>query len=175
MKFNRYGCFAAVLAVFSAGMAYGHARFTLNGAFQSRTGNSGLKTAPCGSAAAQRSANPTLLKAGQQVSVEWLETINHQGRFEINFSLDGQTFDQQLMVVEDNTNNINDLPHRYEAQVTLPTTTCDQCVLQLVQVMVNNGAETFYYSCADIEIRDANDPTLASPAAPSGLQLQPAP
>jgi len=49
---------------------------------------------------------------------------------------------------------------KYTQQITLPTTPCENCTLQLMQVMqVNEPYSSFYWQCADIKIAgDAPDP-----------------
>ncbi|MGD8641888.1 MAG: hypothetical protein PVG89_14735, partial [Gammaproteobacteria bacterium] len=65
-------------------MAYAHARFLTDGIVPPRSNNDGIKSGPCGSD--PRSTNPAVFRPGQQITVEWEETINHPGYFTIAFS-----------------------------------------------------------------------------------------
>jgi hypothetical protein len=152
--------------------AWGHARFKLNAAFKARNDATGLKTAPCGGIA--RTDNPTILKAGQTVNLEWEETINHPGYYIIRFSpADDVGFEQNVLVdMHIDDQNETPTPHPFEAQIQVPNVECEACTLQMIQVMEDRDPPTNYYSCADIQIKAADDPTVTPPAAPSGLNLQ---
>lgn len=106
----------------------------------------------------------TTYRAGETITVRWLETVGHTGRHRIAFDPDGADLaDFNANILADvadpsgNAGNIGDLNH-WEQQVTLPTTPCDNCTLQLIQVMNGNttdavldptGSNT-YFQCADL-------------------------
>jgi hypothetical protein len=91
--------------------------------------------------------------------VEWDETVDHPGHYRIAFDDDGDD-------VFVNPNNPNDhFPFtlmepiadkaggHYTQQITLPTTPCANCTLQLMQIMTTQVPyDSFYYQCADIAI-----------------------
>ena len=90
------------------------------------------------------------------VRVDWLETIQHPGRFEIYLSRANDAAFTLLATIPDNQNSSNDLPHVFNAMVQLPNVTCTNCTLQLIQVMTENpAAPTYYYACADITLQSA--------------------
>jgi hypothetical protein len=57
-----------------------------------------------------------------------------------------------LAVVQDNQNG-GGLPHQYSTTLTLPSGTCSNCVLQMVQVMTESNPPSYYFSCADLKIQ----------------------
>ncbi len=130
--------------------AFAHARLLPGGSLPPRNTNAGLKTGPCGGVA--RTLAPKSFVAGQDITVEWEETVNHPGRFEFYFSEAGDTNFQLLKSVPD-TQDSGDPPHRYSTSLTLPNLTCTACTIQMIQVMTENPAlPRNYYSCADIQL-----------------------
>lgn len=138
----------------------------------SRYGGAVLKDAPCGMGDGARSGNVTTFTAGETITVEWDEYINHPGHYRIAFDADGQDdfvdpnclsdCDSRDMVIELNTNDavlmdgIEDKSGgTYAVDVTLPNITCDNCTLQVIQVMTDKppytiGGNDNYYQCADL-------------------------
>lgn len=143
------------------------------------------KFGPCG-----RSADPgrgeiiTVFEPGQTIMVTWRETINHPGHFRISFDADGQddffdpatedACDTGLPVLAD---CIADLPGggMTGMAVTLPNIECENCTLQVIQVMTDKlpygDGNDLYYQCADIALRagggpDAGPTPDADPGAP---------
>jgi len=116
------------------------------------------KVGPCGAAGSVRGSNVTEFQPGETVTFEWDETVDHPGHYRIAFDEDGNDFQ--------NPNNPDDAfagtmvepivdkaGGHYTQQVTLPTTPCDNCTLQLVQVMTTSVPyNSFYFQCADIRI-----------------------
>jgi MYXO-CTERM domain-containing protein len=132
------------------------------------------KAGPCGRAGSTRGSTVTTFAPGATITVEWDETVDHPGHYRIAFDDDGNDSFQ-------NPNNPNDnfaqtliepivdkVGGRYSQQVTLPTTPCTNCTLQLVQVMTTVVPyNSFYFQCADIIIGDGGiDPE--PPAAADG-------
>jgi hypothetical protein len=109
---------------------------------------------------------------GDSILVEWDETIDHPGHYEIGFSMAN---DQNFTFLTDpngtTLNNIADvqggtMPHHYKQMVKLPATACPACTLQLNQFMEGEG---YYHSCADVELRAVGVP------APDGGTTPPPP
>lgn len=114
-----------------------------------RTQDDGLKTGPCGGIAPTN--NPTVFTPGQQVYVQWQETIAHPGHYRIAFSpANDQGFDQNVLA--DNIPNPTGIQDG-GINVTLPSTPCEGCTVQLIMVMTNTMPPSNYYSCADIALR----------------------
>ena len=59
--------------------------------------------------------------------------------------------------------------HQFARDYTLPNVACNggNCILRLIQYMVSSG--TNYYSCADVNLIDA-DPSTQAPATSLSLQ-----
>ena len=154
------------LSVFSTEIAFAHARFSLDGNTPPRNTSTGLKSAPCGGVA--RTNNPAVFTSGQTIEVEWEETINHPGYFRIAFSpVNDEDFDGNVLKdnIIDTQNAETPMPHFYAASITLPAVVCDECTLQLIQVMTENPTNPRnYYSCADIKLvtADGTDPGMDS-------------
>lgn len=138
-----------------------HARWTLNGSVVPRSTNSGIKTGPCGGIA--RTGTPKVFQPGSTITVQWEETINHPGRFEIYFSpANDANFVLLRTVVDTQNGGLN------TASITLPTAPCAACTLQLIQVMTEDpNNPSLYYSCADIQLTGtATVPPATPPIAP---------
>jgi len=165
------------LSVASAHMAleYPTPRYRSNG-------SSNNKACPCGvgqsnrlcDVASDRSdpdRNPnrvTVFNTGDTITMEFTETIGHSGRYRIAFDPDGADMgdfnDNILLDVEDpagSDGNTGD-GSRWEFSFTLPDVPCDNCTLQLVQMMDGNTVDpvpdpigrSSYYQCADIILTD---------------------
>lgn len=144
-----------------------HAHLVASSAVAPRdpNGNS-IKVGPCGNVA--RISTPATLTAGQTITVNWVETINHPGRFEFYFSTGNDANFVLLKTVTD-TQDSGALPHSYSTTLTLPNTTCSACTLQMIQVMTENPTSpSNYYSCADIVLQ-------AAPGATPSPQPEPDP
>ncbi len=161
-----------VMMAFFGVKVFAHARILPNGMLSPRltaTGvnDAGIKTGPCGGLA--RSAVPAVLAPGSTITLNWEETIDHPGRFEIYFSQAGDTGFQLLKTVQDNQGAGVPTPHQFSTTVTLPNVTCTDCTLQLIQVMTENPANpSLYFSCADIRLQSGTTNPSPTPApAPS--------
>lgn len=136
--------------------AEAHSRFNPAGNIPGRSTASNGKVGPCDGVA--RTGTAKVLASGSQVRVDWQETIQHPGYYEIYFSAAGDANFVKIATIQDTQNLSNDLPHNFSTTVTLPTGTCTDCTLQLVQVMTENNPPTMYYSCADIELANVAPP-----------------
>jgi len=123
------------------------------------------KAAPCGAAGSTRGTTAATFAPGATITIEWDETVDHPGHYRIAFDDDGDDLFQ-------NPNNPNDnFPGtmaepiadksggHYTQAITLPTTPCENCTVQLIQVMTTAVPyNSFYYQCADIRIAEGGDP-----------------
>lgn len=158
--------FALTFALLSSATAFAHVRLT---APKPRNNSDGLKAGPCGNVA--RTATPTTFMAGETITVQWEETINHPGKFIFSFSpANDLNFNQNVLAtIVDIQDQRNNLPHKYQAQIKLPNQACEACTFQMIQSMEENpAAPTYYYSCADIRLVAAGTatPTPAPTATP---------
>ncbi len=130
------------------------------------------KIGPCG--VAGRSEHVNVFRPGETIMVRLRETINHPSHYRIAFNPNGDTF-QDPVTIDDIDNDhehvmvdgIEDAEEAVqEVEITFPRVECENCTLQLIQVMydkqgngfggANGGAndnDDLYYSCADIALR----------------------
>lgn len=150
--------------VLTASVAFGHAALTYP---VPRSSDSAIKTGPCGPYA--KTNTPTLLTAGQKITVTWTETVNHPGYYRIAYSTTDTTADFNSHVIKNNIPNPDGGQLNDGVQITLPNINCDNCTLQLIQVMTNTNPPSNYYSCADIALSgsDAGVPDAGVPDAGS--------
>lgn len=142
-------------------------------------GCSNQKSSPCGGSCDSRSDRVSVFEPGETITVRWDETINHPGHYRIAFDDDGSDdfadpadFDDiqdppVLPVLLDGIADKNG--GIYEVQVTLPDVECENCTLQLIQMMTEKGPtygdNDLYYRCADLALRSGGG---GSPDAGNG-------
>lgn len=116
------------------------------------------KAGPCGAAGSTRGSTVTSFAPGEVITVEWNETVDHPGHYRISFDDDGNDAFQNPNTPDDNfpstlVDQIADGGTHYTQTVTLPSTPCTNCTMQLVQVMTTAVPyNSFYFQCADITI-----------------------
>ena len=113
-----------------------------------------------------RMATPLQLTGGQQFSFSIQETINHPGRFYVQFSTGGDAgFWQaanQLALVEDTQNNgTTNVPF------TVPNMNCNTCTLRVLQEMDEQPGE-FYVHCVDVNITATGGGPAPTPPPTNG-------
>lgn len=146
----------------------------------------GIKGCPCGLATGGGKSNRTCkvaldgsdpnrdesrastFPAGSTIKLKFEEYVAHDGRYRVAFDPDGadfEDFNSNVLFDEPdpsgNQGNIGD-GSKWELEVTLPNVECDNCTLQLLQVM-EGGTEnpvngdnlanlSTYYTCIDITL-----------------------
>jgi hypothetical protein len=127
-----------------------------------------MKLRPCGISGGLRTTRITTVRPGQVVAVVFDEFIDHPGYFRIAFDSAGDSAlgppvwngsafvnPPDVAVLVDRISNPPGPTHG-EVQVTLPDIECDNCTLQLIQVMTDkppfDGLDDFYYQCADLRL-----------------------
>jgi hypothetical protein len=132
-----------------------------------------IKDGPCGKANDSRATDAsriTELESGATITVRYRETIGHDGFYRISFDDDGQdAFEPPPLSRDDIVTAPTDVVLKdnipdgagdvYETEVTLPDIECDNCTLQLIQVMVDSQTwprSEIYYTCADITLKRTN-------------------
>jgi MYXO-CTERM domain-containing protein len=131
------------------------------------------KTGPCGALNDARGDKITALEPGSKITVQWDETVEHPGHFRIMLDEDGFDFpeptgyddfcdptkvNQGIHCLSDNIPDKAAMPN-YSVEVTLPDIECDNCTLQVIQVMSDKppwgpgGGNDLYYQCADITMK----------------------
>lgn len=129
-----------------------------------------------------RSTTVTTFEAGETITVVADEYVDHAGRMRVAFDPDGADLadfnDNILMDVADPSESGLSManPHVWEFQIQLPNMTCDNCTLQVIQVMNGNtttpvtdpAPASTYYSCADIRLVAAGSTDEGDSAGGSG-------
>jgi hypothetical protein len=126
------------------------------------------KVGPCGLANSVRGTNVTVLEPGAMLEVTWSEPINHPSHYRISFDLDGQDFtipnDFMDFTQTENVllDNIPDGTGPFRQMIQLPSTPCENCTLQLIQMMYDKApygdGNDIYFQCADIALRVGGGP-----------------
>ena len=135
--------------------------------------NTNQKTAPCGQVTNGRTDRVTTYAPGQTITLRVAEETPHESYIRVSLNLDGDAFPLRpvvstpaeteevaraaeealggdtLLRVFRETNNTANFVH--EIEVTLPTQTCTNCTLQVIQFMYG-AANPFYFQCADLVI-----------------------
>jgi len=133
----------------------------------SRYGSEELKPGPCGIVDGQRTANVTYYEPGETIEVRWNEYVDHPGHYRIAFDADGDDdFVDPATMMELYSNDavlLDGIADRdgggvYTATVTLPDVTCENCTLQVIQMMYDKPpyitpGNDIYYQCADLVLR----------------------
>lgn len=145
------------------------------------------KVSPCGVAEGTTtglSGEVTTYHAGETIMVEWTDTIAHPGHFRIALAEDRKdlkdpdikqdaqcSYDESLVPKEASGNVLADgvafrsrngfnaqAGMKFTQPVTLPDKPCDNCTLQVMQVMENDIqaiSNCYYLHCANIKILPA--------------------
>jgi hypothetical protein len=190
----RHVSLAAVLLVSSSAHAHIKLLKPATWVTTDATGNP-QKAGPCG--VMGTSGTPTNMvttfTAGETITVEWKETVDHPGHFRIALAKDRADL-KDPMLNEDASCNYADgavptEPHdnvlldnlfptkmyggttMFTQQVTLPNEPCEKCTLQIMQFMTQHPRSCFYYQCADIKIVAANAGGAGSAAGSSGAAV----
>lgn len=140
------------------------------------------KTGPCGKADDMRGDLIHTFAPGQTITIVWDEFVPHPGHYRISFDNDGEDdfvdpadyddFYTNDTVLLDNIPD-NEGTGTYMQEVTLPNIPCDNCTLQVVQMMTDKppygDGNDLYYQCIDIVLTgddptdsDTDDPTSES-------------
>lgn len=133
------------------------------------------KSGPCGVGPNDaRGDEVATFQGGETIMVRWTETVDHPGHFRISFDNDGHDdfgdpagyddFYSNPAVLVDEIADKSGPQQMYEQAVTLPLMSCDNCTLQVIQVMTDKppyevGTNDLYYQCADIVLMGAAETT----------------
>jgi len=158
--------------LFVSGVAQAHITLTDPPA---RNSPSQQKEGPCGAGTGDsRTTDPlkiTEYTAGEEITIAFDETIQHTSHYRVMLSSTGDTGFVDPTGYEDTSLSPNELIDGVEdtgsetahtITVTLPNEPCEECTLQLIQVMTDKppftaGGDDIYYACADIVIVAGED------------------
>jgi MYXO-CTERM domain-containing protein len=116
------------------------------------------KSGPCGGVA--RTGSFTRFDVGQKVTLNFTETVDHQGCYQVDLSTDGDKTFLNLGELADPPNNAT--PKAFSLDVNLPAgVTCKACTLRVTQLMLGRqcvagdvpnkmSAGDTYFSCIDV-------------------------
>jgi len=123
------------------------------------------KDPPCGAPGNPPGSGPVATyQAGETITVEFEEFVDHAGHFRISLDPTGTDNFTLPTAFDDFYNSpevlLDDIADKnggiYSIEVTLPDTPCDPCTLQLIQVMDDGsfgpGDSDLYFQCSDIVI-----------------------
>lgn len=116
-----------------------------------------------------RSDDVSVYAPGETITMVWREAIGHAGRWRVAFDPDGadmRDFNNHILLdIPDPDGDAGNVGqgNLWQVEVTLPNETCDNCTLQLVQMMDGDTStpvgnpigRSSYYQCADIVITGA--------------------
>lgn len=179
----------AIALLFGAGTAHAHIKMLKPTSWlkDDAAGGAQEKKGPCGPGGYDPilgqtdtpSGVVTTFKGGEEITVEWEETIDHPGYFRIALAENRADLKDPTVPFTDMGNcnvdhsKIPTGPHdnvladgillsssaasrpghpSYSYKVTLPNKPCEKCTLQLIQFMENHPPSCIYYHCADIKI-----------------------
>lgn len=140
-----------------------------------RYGMRDIKDGPCGIDGGERSDNINYYRSGETITIVFDEYVGHPGHYRVAFDDDGDDFEDPICLencddsrmgdpvwAADSTGMvlmdlIEDRPgtETYTLEVTLPDIECDNCTLQVIQVMYDKfpytiGGNDNYYNCVDL-------------------------
>jgi hypothetical protein len=161
-------------SVFASGQAQAHIKLTKPASWiqENATGDP-QKAGPCGPAAGQgtETKEVTTYTEGQEITVEWTETVNHEGHFRIALAKDRGELKDPKITGACQSAEISDPPQypiiadglfavktddgkrMFSQKVKLPAgVTCDNCTLQVLQFMTPHPVPCLYYHCANVKI-----------------------
>lgn len=187
MSSRRPASYAAIVVLFGFAASPVHAHFHLtypdSWIVEDADGNP-QKTGPCGPAATDspmETGKVTAFKAGQKITVTWIDTIAHPGHFRIALAKNRSDlkdpdiqqdsscmYDEKMVPMGPHDNVLDDgvafrsavgfnakAGMMFSDEVTLPNEPCDNCTLQVMQVMemdIQAISNCHYYHCANISI-----------------------
>jgi MYXO-CTERM domain-containing protein len=150
------------------------------------------KQSPCGDEGGGTATGAvTPFQAGETITIQWTEVVPHDGWFRIALSYNdradlmdppyelnaaGNSVDAGIenppvapVLVDGlfpHTAASIRTPKSYSYDLTLPTTPCDKCTLQVIQIMLNHPNNRpygyTYHHCADISIQGGEEGGIAS-------------
>lgn len=148
------------------------------------------KTRHCGDTTTPRQANPKVAAPGSKYTVKWTETIDHPGHFRISFSMNngtdfvvpptstGTTMGMPTVLVDlipDVQGNFPIAGRPYTQEITLPNVECNNCTLQVIQLMTDKppyttdaASDDIYYQCADFILTNGAPPQPDAGVPPAG-------
>lgn len=174
-----HGLFAVVAVTLALLAGPAHAHINLLSPTPRTTS---LKSGPCG-AGPNDPRGPTVatFKPGETIMVTFNEFVDHPGHYRVAFDDDGQDIFVDPKSFDDVGGGpgvlIDGIADKqggdYQVEVELPDIECDNCVLQVIQVMTDKppygDGNDMYYQCADIALKgEVASTTSGEPGSTGG-------
>lgn len=184
---------ACLLLLLGLGAGPAHAHFAVDFAdtHQSRYGPGEIKSAPCGRPDGEGGEHVYTYAPGETITVSWVEYVAHPGYFRIAFDDDGDDdfvnpariapagrscaegephcgdgdfYNNATVLVDDfGRHDVAENGKPYSLQLKLPDVECENCTLQIIQLMTEAGkapydpaaedADDIYYQCIDLRLQ----------------------
>jgi hypothetical protein len=168
MRFSARAVLTLAPVLLVAGTAQAHIQLDMPTPRYVYNGNQ-IETSPCGSGTATNAVKS--VTGGSSLTVNWHETINHDGHYRIALSANESDFTVPTSLtipsqpwpswdLMDGIPDVGATGGTYSETITVPNINCPHCVLQVVQIasLTSNGGGntggyyTNYYGCADLNI-----------------------
>jgi len=190
MKTYKFILCLVIFVILNVEESHGHMRWSYPAA---RSANFGIKGPyPCGSDAFWGSGQPNTNLAPGNITLQWLESVNHAGApFRIALSYGDDTHYNTWILLDHLPHNDQqgNVPYKsYSYSLVIPDINCSRCSLQILDMMTDKipsgscctypgGSDecfSVYHSCANIIITGANPPSQFSHsnAGPTGPYTQ---
>lgn len=189
---SKMSLFSLPLFILLSSAAAAHIDLDSAGTHLSRYGRKEIKKGPCGRTDGKRGTNVYTYKPGETITVAVDEFIPHPGYFRIAFDNDGddgfknpQTVDplnrecmndprdkcgasdfynNETVLMDNLDPKSRGFGKKFSWKVTLPDVTCDNCTLQVIQVMTDifpihapydpsYTGDDVYYQCIDLVLK----------------------
>jgi len=150
-----------------------------------RHGPNSQKRGPCGVEASPRGDTVYSYRHGETVTLEWYEFVDHPGHYRVAFDDEGDDDFVDPATAEDRETNetvlLDGIPdeenvHNYSVDLELPDLTCENCTIQIVQVMTDKppygDGNDLYYHCIDVRLVADGEP-LPQPDEGCGCRTEP--
>jgi MYXO-CTERM domain-containing protein len=173
--------FSLVLCCMTAGAAEAHIELLSPTPRYTIAESGDNKACPCGTGTSNRLCNVdgersdsnravearvTTLDSGSMLTLRFEEYVGHTGRFRVAIDYEGadlEDFNSNILLdIPDPAGSTGNIGQGsiWEIEVPLPDVACDECTLQLIQVMNGNTVDpvldpvgkSSYYTCADIKL-----------------------
>lgn len=190
MHLRACACLLVLLGM-CTGSTQAHFAVDMSDTHVSRYGPGEIKSAPCGRPDGERGEHVHTYAPGETIELSWVEYVGHPGYYRIAFDDDGDDdfanpasiipagrscaagepncgkddyYNNDTVLIDDFGRH-DDSPSgkRYAVDVTLPDVECENCTLQIIQVMTEqskapydpaaDNADDLYYQCIDLRLR----------------------
>jgi hypothetical protein len=180
MSLRSFAC-AVLLSLCLGPVAKAHVHIVSH---ETRYGSSTIKSPPCGVSATSSARGEVVhtFQPGETIRIEYDEYISHPGHFRVSFDVDGEDDFVEPAAYDDLYTNetvlldgiaAHDQPGQggiRSVDVTLPNVECENCTLQLAQIMTDKppyvpATNDLYYNCLDVVLAPEPHPTITAATA----------